>query len=159
MSSVRVEIDEIIERPVEQAFERATDLSHYEDWMPRNGVFKKCSQVSDGPIGPGTALVDHGRMGTFRGEVAEFHKPSRMVFDERLRWFGIPVVDAHLQYEFTAVSQGTAVHHVAESQFHGLFRLMRPFVAVIGRGERRRTVSALKRSLESDGSGISARAA
>ena len=152
-------MDEIVECPVEQAFERAIDLSHYTDWMPHNGVFKKSSQISDGPIGVGTAFLDKGRMGTFRGDVVELRKPSRVVFDERLRWFGVPVVDAHLQYEFQAVPQGTAVHHVAESELHGIFRLMRPVVAVIGRGERQRTVHALKRSLEADGSGAVGRAA
>jgi hypothetical protein len=150
MGGVRVEIDEIIECPVEQAFERAIDLSHYEDWMPHNGIFKKSAPVSRGPIGVGTEYVDQGRMGTFRGDVAEFQKPTRVVFNERLRWFGAPAVEAHLRYEFRAVPEGTAVHHVAESELHGVFRLMRPVVAVVGRGERRRTVSALKRSLEAD---------
>jgi uncharacterized protein YndB with AHSA1/START domain len=148
MSSVRVEIDEIIERPVEQAFAQAVDLSHYADWMPHTGVFKKSSQISDGPIGVGTKYVDQGRMGTFRGNVVEFHRPSRVVFDERLRWFGVPVAETRLQYEFRDAPGGTAVHHVAETDLFGPFRLMKPIVAVIGRGERRRTLTALKQSLE-----------
>jgi len=159
MSGVRAEIDEIIDCTVEQAFERAIDLSHYSDWMPRNGVFKKSIQTSDGPVGLGTEFVDQGRMGTFRGDVVEFHRPSRVVFNETLRWFGRPVVEARLQYEFRAVPRGTALHHVAGSELHGLLRLMRPIVAVIGGGERQRTVRALKRSLESDNTGATAPAA
>ncbi len=150
MSGVRVEIDEIISCPVDKAFERATDLPHYEDWMPHNGIFKKSSQLSAGPMGEGTEFLDKGRMGTFHGDVAEFKKPSRVVFDERLRWFGAPAVEARPQYEFRASPEGTVLHHVAESELHGLFRLMKPIVAVVGRGERRRTVEALKRSLESE---------
>jgi uncharacterized protein YndB with AHSA1/START domain len=153
MSSVRVEIDEIIECPVERAFERATDLSHYADWMPHGGVFKRSSQLSDGPVGPGTKYIDQGRLGRFRGGVAEFQKPSRVVFDERLRWFGARAIEARIEYEFRAVPQGTALHHVAESELHGLFRLMRPMVARVGRSERERTVNALKRSLESERAG------
>ena len=95
MGGVRVEIDEIISCPVDKAFERATDLTHYEDWMPHNGIFKKSSQLSAGPMGEGTEFLDEGRMGTFHGDVAEFRKPSRVVFDERLRWFGAPAVEAH----------------------------------------------------------------
>ena len=159
MSGVRVEIDEVIARPIEQVFERATDLAQYADWMPHTGVFRKCSDVSEGPVRLGTTYLDQGRMGSFRGEISEFERPSRVVYKETLRWFGTPVVVGRIEYEFSPDPRGTAVHHVAESELHGIFRLMRPMVAVIGRGERQRTVTALKRSLESDTSGAAARAA
>ena len=159
MSGVRVEIDEVIARPIEQVFERATDLSQYADWMPHTGVFRKCSDVSEGPVRLGTTYLDQGRMGSFRGEISEFERPSRVVYKETLRWFGTPVVVGRIEYEFSPDPHGTAVHHVAESELHGIFRLMRPMVAVIGRGERQRTVTALRRSLESDTSGATARAA
>jgi uncharacterized protein YndB with AHSA1/START domain len=148
MGGVRVEMDETIECPLEQVFARATDISHYQDWMPRHGIFKRSSQLSPGPVGVGTEFLDQGRMGTFHGDVVEFQKPSRVAFDEKLRWFGAPAVEAHIRYEFRAAPEGTVLHHVAESELHGIFRLMRPVVAVVGRGERRRTVEALKRSLE-----------
>jgi uncharacterized protein YndB with AHSA1/START domain len=156
MSGVRVEIDEVIARPIEQVFERATDLSRYADWMPHTGVFRNCSQVSAGPVRLGTTYLDQSRMGSFRGEISEFERPSRVVYKETLRWFGTPVVVARIEYEFSPDPRGTAVHHVAESELHGIFRLMRPMVAVIGRGERQRTVTALRRSLESDTSGATA---
>lgn len=159
MSGVRVEIDEVIARPIGQVFERATDLSQYADWMPHTGVFRNCSHVSEGPVRLGTTYLDQGRMGSFRGEISEFERPSRVVYKETLRWFGTPVVVARIEYKFSPDPHGTAVHHVAESELHGIFRLMRPMVAVIGRGERQRTVTALKRSLESDTSGATARAA
>jgi uncharacterized protein YndB with AHSA1/START domain len=159
MSGVRVEIDGVIARPIEQVFERATDLSQYADWMPHNGVFKTCSDVSEGPVQLGTTYLDRGRMGNFRGEVSAFERPSRVAYTETLHWFGAPVVVARMEYAFSPDARGTAVHHVAESELHGIFRLMRPMVVVIGRGERQRTVTALKRSLESDTSSASARAA
>ena len=159
MSGVRVEIDEVIARPIEQVFERATDLSQYADWMPHTGVFRKCTHVSNGPVRMGTTYLDQGRMGSFRGEVSEFERPSRVVYEETLSWFGDPVVVARVEYTFSPDPRGTAVHHVAESELHGIFRLMRPMVAVIGRGERQRTVTALKRSLESDTNAVTARAA
>lgn len=159
MSGVRVEIDEVIARPIEQVFEQATDLTQYADWMPHTGVFRNCSHVSEGPVRLGTTYIDQGRMGSFRGEIREFERPSRVVYEETLRWFGRPVVVVRIEYKFSPDPRGTAVHHVAESELHGVFRLMRPMVAVIGRRERRRTVMALKRSLESDASGAPARAA
>jgi hypothetical protein len=98
-------------------------------------------------------------MGSFRGEVSDFERPSRVVYQETLRWLGALVVVGRIEYKFSPDPQGTAVHHVAESELHGIFRLMRPVVAVIGRGERRRTVAAMKRSLESAISGTTRRAA
>lgn len=159
MSGVRVELDEVIERPVDQVFERLTDLSRYADWMPRTGIFRSCSQTSDGPIGFGATFVDQGRMGTFRGSVTEFRRSSRVIFSETLSWFGRPMVEANIEYELKPIPEGTALHHVGESRLHGPFRLMRPMVAVIGRGERRRTVRALKESLEVRASETAAAAA
>ena len=159
MSGTRVEIDEVIARPIDQVFERATDLEQYAEWMPHTGVFRTCSDVSEGPVRLGTTYLDKGRMGSFRGEVSEFDRPSRVVYTETLRWFGAPVVVARIEYKFSPDPGGTAVHHIAESELHGIFRLMRPMVAIIGRGERQRTVTALKRSLESDTSSVAARAA
>jgi uncharacterized protein YndB with AHSA1/START domain len=159
MSDVRVTMDEIIDSPVEQVFEQATDLARYSDWMPRSGIFKECRQTSDGPIRQGSTYVDDGRMGLFRGEVVAFEKPSRVVFKETRRWFGSTAVDVRLLYEFRPVSGGTAVHHTAESELHGMMRMMRPMVALIGRGERRRTLTALKKAAESSVAAETLRAA
>jgi uncharacterized protein YndB with AHSA1/START domain len=159
MSDVRVVIDEIIDSPVEQVFEHATNLSRYSDWMPRIGIFKECRQTSDGPIQQGTTYLDHGRMGLFCGEVVAFERPSWVVFKETRRWFGSTAMDVRLLYRFCPASGGTAVHHTAESELHGMMRMMRPVVAVIGRGERRRIVAALKKAAESSVAGETLRAA
>jgi uncharacterized protein YndB with AHSA1/START domain len=159
MSDVTVVIDEIIDSPVEQVFERATDLARYSDWMPRSGVFKECRHMSDEPIRLGTTYLDAGRMGVFRGEVVTFEKPSRVVFKETRLWFGSTSVDVRLLYEFRPLSGGTAVHHTAESELHGMMRMMRPIVALIGRGERRRTLTALKKAAESSVAAETLRAA
>jgi uncharacterized protein YndB with AHSA1/START domain len=146
--SVRVEEDVTIQRPIEDVFARVVDVSHYSDWMSRRGVFKESRQCSEGPVGRGTSFIDRGRMGIARGEVVEFEAPGRVVFQERLRWFGAPVLEARLRYDLEPTPEGTAVHHVAESTLFGAFRVMKPMVGVIGRGERRRTVESLKKSLE-----------
>jgi uncharacterized protein YndB with AHSA1/START domain len=146
--SVRVEEDILIERPIEEVFARVADISHYSDWMSHRGVFKESRQCADGPVGEGTPFIDRGRMGTFRGDVVEFVEPSHVVFKEQLRWFGAPVVEARAHYDLESTPEGTIVHHVAESTLFGAFRLMKPMVSLIGRGERHRTVESLKRSLE-----------
>ena len=150
MSKIRVEMTEFVACPAWETFARATDLDHYEDWMPRRGVFKSSRQTSSGPMAVGTTFTDHGRMGTFAGEVVEFAPAVRVVYQERLRWFGRQALDGRISYEFRATPGGTDIRHVAESELHGVFRLMRPMVKLIGPGERRRTLNGLKRSLEAE---------
>ena len=104
MSTITVEMNEVIACPVGQAFERATDLDHYEDWMPRSGVFRSSRQTSAGPMAAGTTFIDRGRMGTFAGDVVEFAPPSRVVYRERLRWLGRPALEARIRYEFRAIA-------------------------------------------------------
>ena len=145
---VRVQLDSVIKRPAEDVFERLTDISDYSKWMPRSGVFIKSEKTSAGPVEKGSKYYDKGRMGTFRGEVSDFEKQSRVAFRETLRWFGMRVMEARPAYVLKTVDGGTQVHHVSEGQLYGMFKLMQPMTAVIARGERKRVVKALKMSLE-----------
>jgi uncharacterized protein YndB with AHSA1/START domain len=160
MSRVRVEIDQVIAGPVERVFAQATDLAGFSGWMPGGGIFKECTGISDGPVRLGTTYVDRGRMGAFRGEVVEFERPSRVLYQEILRRRGRPMVEARMTYAFSPSGRGTLVHHVGESELHGIYRLMGPLAGVVARRERRRTVNALKAAVEaSGGAGAAARAA
>ena len=69
---IRVEMNTVVARPIEDIFGRLTDLSDYSRWMPKLGIFVRCGQTSEGPVGEGTTYYDRGRMGTFRGEIVEF---------------------------------------------------------------------------------------
>ena len=139
----------VIKRPVEQVFERLISISEYSKWMPKWGIFVMSEQTSDGPVGKGTTFYDKGRMGTFRGEVSDFERPTKVAFRETLRWLGMRVMEGRPRYQLEAVDGGTNVHHVSEGQLYGIFKLMQPMAAVMARGERKRTVNALKKSLES----------
>jgi hypothetical protein len=87
-------------------------------------------------------------MGTFVGEIAEFNAPTTVAFKETLRWLGVTVMEARAEYELVSTQTGTEVHHVANGQLVGIFNIMQPVVARMARGERGRTVHALKDSLE-----------
>jgi hypothetical protein len=50
--------------------------------------------------------------------------------------------------ELVSTRTGTEVHHVADGRLFGIFNIMQPLVAWMARGERERTVHALKDSLE-----------
>ena len=145
---IRVEMNTLVARPIEDVFGRLTDLSDYSRWMPKLGIFVRCGQTSEGPVGEGTTYYDRGRMGTFRGEIVEFRPPTRVAFRESLRWLGVDVMEARPEYELVPTQTGTEVRHTAEGQLFGVFKLMEPVVARVARGERKRTLEALKGSLE-----------
>ena len=146
----RIREDVVINRPIEDVFARLTDISHYSDWMARGGLFKESKQCSEGPVGPGTPYIDKSRMGTFRGDVAEFERPRHVLFREQLRWFGRPMAEASMRYDLEPTPEGTVVHHEAESRMFGVFRMMEPVAGRIGRWNRHRTIESLKKSLEAE---------
>ncbi len=148
---IRVKLDMVIARPIEDVFGRLTDLSDYSRWMPRVGVFIRSGQTSEGAVGMGSTYYDKGWMGTFLGEIAEFHAPTRVAFKEKLQWLGVSVMEARPEYDLVSTQTGTEVHHVARGRLFGIFIVMKPVVAWIARAERGRTLRALKDSLEQGG--------
>jgi uncharacterized protein YndB with AHSA1/START domain len=149
-TTVRYETRTTIERPISDVFARLADLDGYRTWMRRTGLFRRCRQISDGPLGLGTAYFDATRMGTFRGEVTDYQPPERIGFHETLRLFGSDLMEARPEYTLEADQDKTIVHHVAEGELFGLMRLMKPVAARLARSERARTVESLIRSLESN---------
>jgi uncharacterized protein YndB with AHSA1/START domain len=145
---IRVELDTVIERSIEDVFAQLIDLPGYRRWMPRRDLFIRSDVTSEGPMGVGTTYYDKTWMGTFRGEVVTFRAPTTIGFSETLRWLGMRVMEARPAYQLVATEAGTEVHHVGEGQFCGIFRLMGPMGAWMARGERKRTVRALRRTLE-----------
>ena len=148
-STVRYESRTTIDRPMGAVFDRVADLAGYGTWMHRTGLFRRCGQTSDGPLGKGTSYFDATRMGTFRGEVTDYQPPSRIGFRETLRWFGSELMEARPEFSLEAQGDRTIVHHVAEGDLFGVMRLMKPVAALMARVERSRTVESLRRSLKS----------
>ena len=108
---IRVELNTVVARPIEDVFGRLTHLSDYSRWMPKLGMFGRCEQTSEDPVGIGTTYYDSTRMGTFRGEIVEFRAPTRVAFRESLRWLGVKVMEARPAYELVATKTGTEVRH------------------------------------------------
>jgi uncharacterized protein YndB with AHSA1/START domain len=147
-TTVRYETRTTIDRPIDDVFARLADLDGYRTWMHRTGLFRRSGQAADGPRGPGTAYFDATRMGTFRGQIANYQPPSRIGFRETLQLFGSDLMEARPEYRLEADQDRTIVHHVAEGELFGLMRLMKPVAALMARSERTRTVKSLRRSLE-----------
>ncbi len=146
---MHVEIDTTIDRPVEDVFDRLTRISEYSSWLPGSLVFTTCRQLSPGPIGTGTSYEDVTKLGTLRGEVRDYAAPLRVAFRETLRWLGREVMEARMEYTLHSGADGrTEVHHVAEGELRGALGIAEPLVALLAGHERRRTIDALKRSLD-----------
>src|SRR5947209_1477533 len=97
-TTVRYETHTTVERPMIDVFARLANVDGYTSWMHRVGLFRRSGQLSEGPVGLGTAYFDATRMGTFRGEVVTFEPPMRIGFRERLRWFGLELMEARPEY-------------------------------------------------------------
>ena len=147
-SIVRFESHTVVQRPVNEVFERLADLPGYVGWMHRTGLFRRCGLTSEAPIREGTTYVDSTRMGTFEGEVTEFVPPTRIAFRETLRWFGSPMTQARPEYSLEGDETATVVHHVAVGELYGWMRFMKPAAAWMANRERSSTLDSLKRSLE-----------
>ena len=149
-TTVRYETRTTIARPIDDVFARLAGVDDYRTWMRRTGLFRRSGQTSNGPLGLGTSYFDATRMGTFHGEVTDYEPSARIGFRETLRWFGSDLMEARPNYVLEADRDTTIVHHVAEGELFGAMRLMKPIAALLARGERARTLEALRRSLESE---------
>jgi uncharacterized protein YndB with AHSA1/START domain len=147
---VRVARDTTIGRPVDEVFDRLTDLDGYSTWMPRTALFGRCRRIGDAVVAERTRYRDASKIGPWVGEVTEFDRPSHVAFRQTLRWLGIDVMQARPRYVLAAEDGATTVSHVAEAELFGLFRLAKPMTAFLARRERRLVLTALRKSLEAD---------
>lgn len=146
---IRVDVDAVIERPIEEVFARLVDIPRYNEWMPEDGLFVSCTQDSDGPVGVGTAYTDETRLGPVEGEVQVFEPPHEVVFHYTGRLLGLHAIEGWPGYTLEPQGEAaTRVHHHAEARLFGPFKVLQPLIQRIARAERRRTVDALERSLE-----------
>jgi uncharacterized protein YndB with AHSA1/START domain len=146
---IRVEVETMIDRPIEEVFDRLVDIDGYSEWLPPSSVFLDSWQTSEGPVALGTTFIDKTRVGLYHGRVTAFRKPTQVNFRMRLRWLGLDVMESRPQYELEPANNGrTEISHVAEGKLYGLFKLLEPYVAIQARRERSRTVQKLKESLE-----------
>jgi uncharacterized protein YndB with AHSA1/START domain len=137
---IRIEIERSINRPVEEVFDRLINIPAYPDWLPKSRVFIDTKQTSEGPVDEGTTFIDKTRIGLFRGEVADFQRPTHVTFQMMLRWLGMKVLESRPAYTLEPVDGGTKVHLMAVGKLYGIFKLMQPYVAIRAREERKRVV-------------------
>ena len=146
---ITVEIETVIERPIDEVFGCLVDISGYSTWMPGNGLFLESGGESDIPVRKGTTYYDKTRMGTFQGEIVEYRKPLKVVFLQKLYWFGRVVMISKPAYSLREMNGKTRLYHLGQAEGNlGLMQLLQPLFKKIAYGERKRTVMSLKKKLE-----------
>lgn len=144
---IRVEVETTIDRPIEEIFDRLTNIPGYNRWMPSDGLLSESRQISSGAVGNGTMFKDRIRHGSARGQVVLFNRPTQLAFHQTVKILGMKVLESHPSYTLSPLPDGsTKIHHEAEGYGIGIFRLFEWALKPVARAERRRTVRALKRS-------------
>jgi carbon monoxide dehydrogenase subunit G len=141
---VRFELSVDIARPLHEVWEYLIEPSNVPEWQTSAA---SSHQISDGPMGVGTHLVDErrflGRRAKSEVEVTEF-EPERLF---TLHGISGPVrfTVRHLLEER---AEGTHLQIEAEADPGGIGRLMRPVVERAASHEIRKDFDRLKETLE-----------
>src|SRR6266540_2070864 len=141
---VRIEGEIVIDRPVEEVFDFVADERNEPRYNPR---LRRAEQISAGPIGPGTR---------FRAETTTLGRPVPMVIElttcERPRRLAsethLSTMDIHGTLTFDPIPGGTRMRWSWELKPRGVFRLLTPIVARMGRRQEQTIWASLKRFLE-----------
>ncbi|WP_164234483.1 SRPBCC family protein [Microbacterium hydrocarbonoxydans] len=151
MGVVEFELVRVIDAPVEEVFDRIADIGGYADWMPKRGsLLRQTRQTSPGPVGLGTTYFDQTSAGDTPGDVAEFERPTAIVF----HWWdassrGTLKAEGWPGYRLQAIGpRATEVRHHARLQTYGASRLMTPVYRWLARRERTVVIEALKASFD-----------
>jgi len=144
---VGVEGEIVINLPVEDVFDFLADERNEPRFNPR---MRGAEKISEGPIGVGTR---------FRAEVVSMGRPIEMVIEytgyERPRRLAstthMSSMDIQYTLTFEPVPEGTRMRWSGDLEPRGIFKLMSPMVARLGRRQERRIWTGLKRLLEGQG--------
>lgn len=146
---IELEVEAVIERPIEEVFARLADIDHYREWLPKSFIFKGGGLVAPTEeVGQGTEFIDITPLGRLRGTVTQFQPPARIGFEQTLRRWGKHVFVSRPSYELTAKAGGTHVRHHGEAELSRALAFADPLVRRLALRERSRVVEELKRSLE-----------
>ena len=131
---------QVIRRPVGDVFDTVVEGGHFAEWNP---TVKRSRQLTDGPIGDGTRFEwELNGFGRVIQELAEFDRNRRVRIVPHSR----SLRGGH-RFTFTSLPEGTRIDHELEMVPQGLFRLLGPVTAAMGRRNLHATAAALERRL------------
>ncbi|HEX6798777.1 MAG TPA: SRPBCC family protein, partial [Ktedonobacterales bacterium] len=139
-----VEGEIIINRPVEEVFDFVADERNEPRYNPR---MRYAEQTSAGPIGVGTTFraesTSQGRPVVMTITFTEYERPRRLTSATYLS-----TLDIQGTLTFDPAPEGTRMRWSWDLKPRGVFKLMTPLVARMGRQQEQTIWTSLKRYLE-----------
>lgn len=146
MGMLRVESETVIERPVNQVFQFAANVSNHPLWVPAVAEVRRSS--AEEPVGPQETFVQAvqflGRRfeATFR--VIEVEADRRIVFES----ISGPV-EMKVSETYEAIGEQTRVNQVLQGEPRGFFNVASPLLVKLTKRQLDNAVANLKDILES----------
>lgn len=134
-----------IARPPADVFAALTHLGSLRGRIGPSSTYRGTVEVSHDPLVAGSTYVDRTPIGRLRGEVLELAPDRRVVFRQATDGGTLAV---RITYEVEPRATGTRLVRTGEITTRGVLGLIHPIVVWSTRGENRRTMKALKASLE-----------
>ncbi|HKQ00576.1 MAG TPA: SRPBCC family protein [Actinomycetes bacterium] len=139
----------VIKRPVGEVFDFVADERNEPRYNP--GI-RRAEKLSPGPIGRGTRFqAEAGTLGRTIGmtmEYTTYDRPRRLGSSIHMA-----AADIVGMLRFDPVTGGTRMSWSWELRLRGLYRLLTPIIAGVGRRQEQANWAGLKRFLEADAGG------
>lgn len=133
---------QVIGKPVDTVFDTVVDGSAFAEWNP---TIRASRRLDEGEIGEGSRFEWHLRgVGKVVQELREFKRNERVRIVPRNT-----MIEGGHRFIFTPQGDRTRIDHELEMRPKGLFVLLSPVLAMIGRKNLRDTANALQAHLES----------
>jgi carbon monoxide dehydrogenase subunit G len=140
----QVKVSIVINRPLEEVFGFLSDLENNLKW--RSGMIE-AKKISAGPIGVGTTyrMINNflGRQTEGEAVVTEYELNRKYA---TMNKSGLPI---RTQRTFEPVTEGTRVTFSVETELGGLFKLVEPLMARIGKRRLEADAARVKNIIES----------
>jgi uncharacterized protein YndB with AHSA1/START domain len=140
----RIEGELVIHRPVHEVFDVVADERNEPRYNPR---IRRPEKLSPGPIGRGTRFraeaATLGRTTEMTIEYTAYERPRRLASSIHM-----PAADIVGTLRFDPVRNGTRMSWSWDVRPHGLYRLLTPVIARVGRRQEQENWGGLKRLLE-----------
>jgi uncharacterized membrane protein len=141
---IPIEGEIVINRPLDEVFDFVADARNEPLYNPR---MLRAEKLTPGPIGLGTRFRDEiksmGRPAEITIEIIGYERPRQLTDSIRMS-----TMDIRGGLTFDPVPAGTRMRWSWELMPRGVFRLLTPMVARIGRRQEQRIWGDLKRVME-----------
>lgn len=142
---VKIQGSTVIARPVEDVFDFVADERNEPRYNPR---MTRAEKVTPGPVGTGTrwsaTIESRGRPLDMKIEVTDYTRPTRLGSTTSMS-----TAEIHGDMTFEPDPAGTRLSWSWELKPRGLFRVMGPLIALIGRRQEAEIWAGLKSYMES----------